>query len=123
MPMDVVEFESDQKGSPGYPLPATMSIEFLVIFAQAHDEFRIPELLSVAELHRFAITFPEAPEERDCKRPFMVLKLDEEEHARTLASRCILIKYFHTYATGSHELILFFLFQISVPLLCQGLQL
>lgn len=125
--MDVVEFESQsviKKEVQGYLLPATMSIEFLVIFAQAHDEFRIPELLSVAELHRFAITFPEAPEERDCKRPFMVLKLDEEEHARTLASRCILIKYFHTYATtGSHELMLFFLFQISVPILCQGLQL
>ena len=70
-----------------------MSIEFLVIFAQAHDDFRIPELLSVAELHEFVITFPEAPAERDPKRPFMVLKLDKEEHARILASRCILIKY------------------------------
>ena len=104
MPVDVVEIKWQRSSQTGrksrlqYLPPAAMSIEFLVIFAQSHDNFRIPELLSVAELYKFAITFPESPEECDCKRPFMVLKLDEEEHARILASRCILIKYFHVYA-------------------------
>lgn len=73
-------------------LPATMSNRFLVVFAQAHDDFRVPELFSVAELHKFTITLPAALEERDCTRPFMVLELEDEEHAKILARRCILVR-------------------------------
>ena len=72
---------------------ATMVLQYLFVFAQVHDEFRIPELLSVAELFGIQITFPEAPEQLDVSRPFMVLGLKCDEEAKTLASRCILIKY------------------------------
>ena len=66
-----------------------MPIPYLIVFAQAHDEFRLPELLSVAELHGFEITIPE---DLDVKRPIAVVELESEEHARLLARRCILIK-------------------------------
>ncbi|KAF7793904.1 hypothetical protein EIP86_005026 [Pleurotus ostreatoroseus] len=75
--------------------------EYLFVFAQAHEEFRIPELLSVAELYDIHITFPDDPERLDTSRPFMVFGLEKEEHARMLASRCILIKSVHEfYASG-----------------------
>jgi len=66
-----------------------MSKTYLFVFAQAHDDFRIPELRSVAELHGFEIAIPEG---FDIRRPFAVLELAKEEHARLLARRCILIK-------------------------------
>jgi tRNA (guanine10-N2)-methyltransferase len=68
-----------------------MLTEFLIVFAQAHHEFRVPELLSIAELHGFTVVLP-LPGDLDTSRPFMVVSLDEEEHARILARRCILIK-------------------------------
>lgn len=64
----------------------------LIIFAQAHNEFRLPELSSVAELNNFKVTLPENIDDRDPTRPYMVVELEEEEHARILAKRCILIK-------------------------------
>ncbi|KAH9951552.1 tRNA guanosine-2'-O-methyltransferase [Amylocystis lapponica] len=67
----------------------TARAQYLFVFAQAHDEFRIPELLSAAELYGFEIVFPE---DVDICRPFMVLELDSEEHARLLARRCILVR-------------------------------
>ena len=73
-------------------LKPEMRTQYLFVFAQVHDEFRIPELLSVSELHGFDIKFPEDAEDRDTSRPFMILELESEEHARLLASRCILIK-------------------------------
>ena len=67
-----------------------MVLQFLFVFAQAHDEFRIPELSSVSELHGFEITIlPPA----DVSRPFMILELESESHARLLARRCILVKF------------------------------
>ncbi|KAH9942477.1 tRNA guanosine-2'-O-methyltransferase [Epithele typhae] len=75
-----------------------MLIEYLFVFAQVHDEFRVPELLSISELHGFEIKFPEDP---DTSRPFMVLGLEAEEHARLLAQRCILVRYVcEFYARG-----------------------
>ncbi|PCH43385.1 tRNA guanosine-2'-O-methyltransferase [Wolfiporia cocos MD-104 SS10] len=62
---------------------------YLFAFAQAHEEFRIPELQSIAELHNFTIKFQS---EVNVHRPFMILELESEEHARTLARRCILVK-------------------------------
>ncbi|KAJ7096373.1 tRNA guanosine-2'-O-methyltransferase [Mycena epipterygia] len=73
-------------------------MHYLLVFAQSHSDFRLPELESIAELYGFTITFP-----ADCdpSRPFMVLQLESEEHARLLASRCILIKYvYEFYAQG-----------------------
>ena len=72
---------------------ATMVSQYLFVFAQVHDEFRIPELLSISELYDIEITFPADPQHLDVSRPFMVLGLQSEEDARTLAKRCILIRY------------------------------
>jgi tRNA G10 N-methylase Trm11 len=70
-----------------------MLSRYLLHFAQAHNDFRLPELQSVAELHGIAYSLPPREEDRDPTRPFMVIDLEEEEHARILARRCILIKY------------------------------
>lgn len=69
--------------------PSAMPSDYLVLFAQVHDEFRIPELLSVSELFKFKIGLPP---KTDTSRPFMILSLDSEEHALILARRCILVK-------------------------------
>ncbi|KAI1795660.1 tRNA guanosine-2'-O-methyltransferase [Ganoderma leucocontextum] len=75
-----------------------MLTQYLFIFAQVHDDFRIPELLSISELYGFEIKFPE---DRDTSSPFMILGLEGEEHARLLARRCILIRYIcEFYARG-----------------------
>jgi hypothetical protein len=65
------------------------SQQYLVIFAQAHEDFRVPELLSIAELHGFPLSMKN---DLDPSRPFGVLVLEQEEHVRLLARRCILIK-------------------------------
>ncbi|KAF8262428.1 tRNA guanosine-2'-O-methyltransferase [Lactarius quietus] len=71
---------------------------YLVVFAQAHEHFRVPELRSIAELHGFPLIIPD---DFDSSRPFGVLTLDQEEHARFLARRCILIKaVYEFYASG-----------------------
>ncbi|TFK68704.1 RNA methylase [Pluteus cervinus] len=82
-------------------------MRYLVVFAQAHNDFRLPELCSVAELHAFTIDFYGTC---DPTRPYMVLDLAEEAHAQILARRCILVKsVYEYYADGSsydqlHEL-------------------
>lgn len=62
---------------------------YLVVFAQAHEDFRVPELRSIAELHGFPL---DMANDFDPSRPFGVLALEQEEHVRLLARRCILIK-------------------------------
>ncbi|KAF8197920.1 RNA methylase [Pholiota molesta] len=75
---------------------------FLFQFAQAHNDFRLPELESIAELLGISFSLPPEPENCDPTRPFLVLDLDKEEHARLLARRCILIKaVYEYYAQGS----------------------
>lgn len=69
--------------------------DYLFVFAQAHEEFRVPELWSIAELHGFQVGFDHYATKdlaNAVKRPFMILRLGEENHARLLANRCILIK-------------------------------
>lgn len=66
-----------------------MPTQYLFVFAQAHDEFRVPELLSISELYGYKMTIPH---DFDMTRPFAVLELEDEEQARLLARRCILIK-------------------------------
>lgn len=68
------------------PMP---SQQYLIVFAQAHEDFRIPELLSIAELYGFPLSIEN---DLDPSRPFGVLALEQEEHVRLLARRCILIK-------------------------------
>jgi tRNA (guanine10-N2)-methyltransferase len=69
-----------------------MTTEYIFVFAQAHESYRIPELQSIAELYNIKITFPDIPIKLDVFRPFMILGLESEEDARKLARRCILIK-------------------------------
>ena len=66
---------------------------YLFYFAHAHNTFRLPELKSIAELYGIKIALPQNPDDRDPTRPCMVIELEQEEHARILANRCILIKY------------------------------
>jgi tRNA (guanine10-N2)-methyltransferase len=66
------------------------SQQYLVVFAQAHEDFRVPELLSIAELYDFPL---DIENDFDPSRPFGVLVLEKEEHVRLLARRCILIKW------------------------------
>ncbi len=69
-----------------------MTVQYLFFFAQAHHEFRIPELLSLSKMFGFDLNLPENPEDQDPTRPFLIVGLQCEEHARLLASRSILIK-------------------------------
>jgi len=63
--------------------------QYCLVFAQVHHEFRIPELSSVAELHKFTFSLQK---DQDPTRPYMVLTVDREEHALIFARRCILVK-------------------------------
>ena len=82
-----------------------MPIKILIQFAQAHSEFRIPELTSVAQIYGVDIALPPNP---DVTRPFMVVEVQQEEHARLLAQRCILVKFvdviFFTLLTESNRI-------------------
>ena len=78
-----------------------MPISCIVHFAQAHADFRLPELESIAELHGFTIAKPcqqsgqPSSYEEDTwnpNRPFWVVDLEGEEEAVLLARRCILVK-------------------------------
>ncbi|KAJ7462237.1 tRNA guanosine-2'-O-methyltransferase [Mycena galericulata] len=73
-------------------------LKYLFVFAQSHSDFRLPELLSISELYGFT---PSVSADCDPSRPFMIVELELEEHARLLAGRCILIKYvYEFYAQG-----------------------
>lgn len=65
-------------------------MQVLIQFAQAHADFRISELLSVACNFGFMVVLPT---NIDVNRPFMTVTLQEENHARLIAERCILVKY------------------------------
>jgi tRNA (guanine10-N2)-methyltransferase len=67
-------------------------MHYLIVFAQVHNDFRLPELQSIAELYAFDISFAQALDDRDPSRPYMVVDLAEESHARILARRCVLVK-------------------------------
>lgn len=74
----------------------------LIQFAQSHDEFRLPELFSVAKL--LGIMLPLGPDDNDVDvtRPFLIIELEEAE-AKLLAGRCILIKLvFSIFWTKCH---------------------
>ncbi|KAH6913799.1 RNA methylase [Coprinopsis sp. MPI-PUGE-AT-0042] len=73
--------------------------KFLIHFAQVHNDFRIPELQSISELHGFGFSLCHNSEGHgsDPQRPFMVIELDAEVHARTLARRCVLVKAVYEY--------------------------
>ncbi|KAJ7132800.1 tRNA guanosine-2'-O-methyltransferase [Mycena crocata] len=72
-------------------------VAYLFIFAQSHSEFRLPELESIAELNGFTLS---VPADCDPTRPFMVLHLETEEHARLLANSIFLRYVYEFYAQG-----------------------
>ena len=65
---------------------------YFIHFAVTHLEFRIPELLSVCACLQCEIELPEEEEGRDLSRPFMVARLKDDDAARRIANRSILIK-------------------------------
>lgn len=73
-----------------------MRQKYLLQYAVAHAEFRLPELESICQLHAIHIKHLG---DFDPKRPFAIVELESEEHARLLASRCIMLKYvFHLHS-------------------------
>ncbi|KAK0212912.1 tRNA guanosine-2'-O-methyltransferase [Desarmillaria ectypa] len=79
-----------------------MTVQYLFFFAQAHHEFRIPELLSLSKMFGFELNLPESPDDQDPTRPFLIVGLQCEKHAELLASRSILIKsVYEFYGHGS----------------------
>jgi tRNA (guanine10-N2)-methyltransferase len=68
-----------------------MPTTYLIHFAVTHSEFRIPELLSIAQNFGFKVILP-PEDEIDTARPFMCVEIEKEEDAKLLAGRCILIK-------------------------------
>jgi hypothetical protein len=67
-------------------------MDYLLHIALTHTAFRLPELLAVCECLAIGIQLPAEEEERAVHRPFLVVKLESDEEARRLASRCILVK-------------------------------
>ena len=65
---------------------------YLFVFAQIHNDFRLPELHSIAELYGFTFSLSPVAEDRDPNRPYMIIDLSEEKDARILAQRCVLVK-------------------------------
>ncbi|KAL4920223.1 hypothetical protein BDW62DRAFT_209088 [Aspergillus aurantiobrunneus] len=69
-------------------LGGARSMEYLIRFAQTHETFRQPEIETLASLHNIdleVISYNELS-------PFCLVRLPNEEAARTLISRCILAK-------------------------------
>ncbi|KNE90481.1 hypothetical protein PSTG_16099 [Puccinia striiformis f. sp. tritici PST-78] len=64
---------------------------YIIIFAQAYEEFRLPELESIDVLFNLGIDYLGL--EIDIYRPYMKIGLENEEKARLLGSRAILIKH------------------------------
>ncbi|OAD75428.1 hypothetical protein PHYBLDRAFT_132663, partial [Phycomyces blakesleeanus NRRL 1555(-)] len=64
--------------------------QYLVQFAQFHDEFRLPEFLSLAQLARVKYSYEEGSYSLDS--PFFKVELESDEAARKLVERAILIK-------------------------------
>ncbi|CAE6483335.1 unnamed protein product [Rhizoctonia solani] len=79
---------------------------YFIHFAVTHAEFRIPELLSVAQCHGFKVGLP--PESQiDNTRPFLHVEIDNDEYVQVLAQRCILVKAIYelwAYGASYNEL-------------------
>ncbi|PLW46524.1 hypothetical protein PCANC_08536 [Puccinia coronata f. sp. avenae] len=64
---------------------------YILIFAQAHEEFRLPELESIDVLFNLGIDYLGL--ELDIYRPYMKIGLENDQKAKLLGSRAILIKH------------------------------
>ncbi|KAL8286665.1 hypothetical protein RQP46_004193 [Phenoliferia psychrophenolica] len=65
-------------------------MKFLLVCSQNLDEFRLPELESIAALFNFKIRYEGVP---DVTRPYMIVDLDSEREALLLGSRAICVKH------------------------------
>ncbi|KAH9817486.1 hypothetical protein DFH28DRAFT_1081167 [Melampsora americana] len=65
--------------------------QYILIFAQAYEEFRIPELDSLNQLLDLGLQYD--PSDCDIFRPYMVVKMNNDQKARDLGSRAILVKH------------------------------
>ncbi|KAG0139522.1 hypothetical protein CROQUDRAFT_446930 [Cronartium quercuum f. sp. fusiforme G11] len=65
--------------------------KYILIFAQAYEEFRMPELESLNELLDLDLKYDKT--ECDIFRPYMIVNMKNDEKARELGSRAILVKH------------------------------
>ncbi|ORX80347.1 tRNA guanosine-2'-O-methyltransferase [Basidiobolus meristosporus CBS 931.73] len=73
--------------------------QYLIQFAQAHDEFRLPELHSLMKLENVHLEYD--PVKYDSLSPFLVVNLANDEEAYKLVQRAILIKgIYELWAVG-----------------------
>lgn len=74
---------------------------YLVQFAQSHDEFRLPEFLSLAKLEKVKISYNKDDYKLD--NPFFKVELESTEDAQKLVKRAILIKHiFELWGEGEN---------------------
>lgn len=62
--------------------------EYLIYFAQAHPNFRIAELESLAHMHNIKVDFSH----HDETKPFLVVQLDNDNDAKLIMERSVLSK-------------------------------
>ncbi|CAH1762975.1 9832_t:CDS:10 [Entrophospora sp. SA101] len=64
--------------------------KYFIQFAQSHEEFRLPELESLAKIENVKIVYDKEEYKKDC--PFLTLEIETEEEAVRLVRRAILIR-------------------------------
>ncbi|RHZ87310.1 hypothetical protein Glove_37g81 [Diversispora epigaea] len=64
--------------------------KYLIQFAQFHEEFRLPELESLAKIENVNLSFNINDYKKDC--PFFIVNIETEAEANRLIRRAILIK-------------------------------
>jgi tRNA (guanine10-N2)-methyltransferase len=77
-------------------------MKFLVHFAQFHPEFRLPELLSLAQLNQINLEYDSNSYSNDC--PFLVVELSSIEDAKKLVKRSVLVKEIVELWSHAHSL-------------------
>ncbi|KAK2140917.1 hypothetical protein LSH36_1205g00103 [Paralvinella palmiformis] len=80
--------------------PVVSCRKYLVQFAHEHLDFRIPELLAVADIFGTTVTIPEA---YDKENPYLVVDLPSDEIVKKIASRTILVKSFYQLWAQGHS--------------------
>lgn len=63
-------------------------VQYIIFFAQAFPNFRVAELESIADLYGIKVDLSH----HDERKPFLVIELEKEEHAKKLIKRSILAK-------------------------------
>ncbi|CAG8705474.1 15265_t:CDS:10 [Cetraspora pellucida] len=65
-------------------------MKYFIQFAQFHEEFRLPELESLAKIEDVKLIYNKKEYKENC--PFLVVNIETEEEAERLVKRAILIK-------------------------------